>query len=585
MDHGRVDAALAAALDDLERSGPPPPGQAMAFGLVAGRPGRTPPRAVVFLDVTEGADLLALPAGVVMHGGRGPIRTATATLESIDRLSETDGVRRIVAARPLRPHMDVAAERSGTIAFRNRTAASGKGVVVGIVDSGVETDHPAFAGRILRLWDQTLAGSGVAEGDYGMELTGEMQQVSQDTVGHGTHVAGIAAGDDATYSGVAPGADLVVVKCDLLDAHVADGLRYVFRIASELGRPAVVVLTAGGADDPHDGTDPLSAIVDAESGPGRIVCCSAGNDGEAGVHAQAVLQTGACSSIACAIPVPPADSGATAAARFTGWYSGADQVAVAVVSPSGARTPFQPVAAGEPPARLYQVPGGDVRIITPGPDPASGDHAFLVEVTPSAPTGPPAIPAGWAIRLRGDRVSDGRVDVWALDAGRAPLSGRHVRHSVKVAAPGAASRAVTVGAYTTKIEWHNVMGHAHQAGFTLGDICAFSSQGPCRDGAPKPDLVAPGAMVGASLSGESPFHVPYLVDDLNVLGAGSSAAAALVGGLVALLLELEPDLDPEGVKDRLRPHCRIPGRDPGQFDPAWGYGLIDAEGMCAEGAQ
>ena len=584
MNHRRVDAGLAALLDDAARRGGAEVAHHRPLGLPAHPYGRTPARADVFLHFTEATDPGTVPDGVEVHGGGGMVRTATANLERMGALSEMEGIRRIVAARRLRPHMDVAAERAGTIALRHRTGLSGEGVVVGIVDSGIEPDHPAFAGRVLRLWDQTLSGPGVAEGPYGMELTGTLQQLSQDTVGHGTHVAGIAAGDDPTYSGVAPGASFVIVKSDLFDVHVADGLRYVFRIASELGRPAVVVLTAGGADDPHDGTDALSAIVDAESGPGRIVCCSAGNDGEAGTHAEAVLDTGGHAGIACAIRRPAGPVPATTA-RFTGWYSGADRVAVAIVSPTGVQTPFQPVADGEPPARLYQVPDGDVRIITPGPDPGSGDHPFLVEVTPSAPGGPPAIPAGWAIRLRGDRMVEGRVDVWALDPDVATFTGRHVRHSVKVAAPAAASTAVTVGAYTTKVEWSNVMGHPHQAGFDLDDISRFSSQGPRRDGAPKPDLVAPGAMVAASLSGQSPFHVPYLADDLNVLSAGSSAAAALVGGLIALLLEHDPSLDPEAVKDRLRPHCRIPGRDPGQFDPAWGYGLVNAEGLCAERAR
>ncbi|MBA2438808.1 MAG: S8 family serine peptidase, partial [Acidimicrobiia bacterium] len=175
----------------------------------------------------------------------------------------------------------------------------------------------------------------------------------------------------------------------------------------------------------------------------------------------------------------------------------------------------------------------------------------------------------------------GRVDVWALDAATAQLSGDHVRHSVKVAAPASASRAVTVGAFTTKVEWSNLVGHGHEAGFTLDEVSGFTSQGPCRNQNPKPDLVAPGAMVAASLSGQSPFHVPYLVDNLNVLKAGSSAAAPLVAGLIALLLEHDSTLGPEQVKEQLRAHCRIPGREPGQFDPAWGYGLLDAEGLCA----
>ncbi len=419
MNHRRVDAGLAAVLDDAAHTAhPASAGRPTSLGLLADESGRTPASVVVFLDLADGADLASVP-GVKMHGGSGTVRTATATLASIDPLSEMEGIRRIVAARRLRPHMDVAAERVGAIALRHRTGATGRGVVVGIVDTGVETDHPAFAGRILRLWDQTLPGPGVAEGSYGVELTGDMQQLSKDSVGHGTHVAGIAAGDDATYPGVAPGAGLVVVKSDLIDAHVADGLRYVFRVTTELDRPAVVILTVGGADDPHDGTDAFSAIVDAESGPGRIVCCSAGNDGDASVHAQLDLQAGADASIAWAVRIPVASEPAIKA-RFSGWYSGADQMAVAVVSPTGAQTPFQPVADCEPAARLYQVPDGDVRIITPGPEAGNGDHAFLVEVTPSAVVGPHAIPTGWAIACgltalrRGGSTSGRSTATWPL---------------------------------------------------------------------------------------------------------------------------------------------------------------------------
>lgn len=88
--------------------------------------------------------------------------------------------------------------------FENSTGLTGVGVVVGIIDSGIDPNHPEFQGRILSIWDQTLAGPGVAEGQYGWELTGNLLVASRDTDGHGTHVAGIAAGAGATFTGVAP---------------------------------------------------------------------------------------------------------------------------------------------------------------------------------------------------------------------------------------------------------------------------------------------------------------------------------------------------------------------------------------------
>ncbi|MGI9121122.1 MAG: S8 family serine peptidase [Acidimicrobiales bacterium] len=587
MNYYRVDPILLAALDDYggreDRAGPAHP--APFLGTAAARGSPRPTRAVVFIDLDDGATLGRLPTGVEVSPGGGPIRTGTALLESIDPLSEMEGVRRIVAARLLRPHMDIARERVGIASWRRRSGASGRGVVIGVIDTGLETNHPAFAAagagadRLLRLWDQTLPGSGVAEGGYGVELQGDLMGTSVDSVGHGTHVAGVAAGDDATYGGVAPAAALVIVKSDLLDAHVADGLRYVFRVATELGRPAVAVVASGTADDAHDGTDPLSMVVDAQSGPGRIVCCSAGNQGDDATHAQLEVALGQIVTVACPVRVPSAVEAQTTA-RITGWYAGGDELAVAVVSPTGVQSPFQPVATDGPPAHWYQLPDGDVRVITPGPDPANGDHRFLVEVTPSVAAAAMPTPAAWALRLRGDRITSGRLDLWSIDAGMAQLAGEPVRNSVKVDSPGAASRAVTVGSFTTKVEWANLVGHDHQAGFSLDDVSSFTSPGPRRDGAPKPDLVAPGAMVAAALSARSPFHVQCLVDNFNVLQAGTSVAAAFVAGLVALLLETRPSLTPEEVKALLRARCRVPGQAPGSFDPVWGYGLIDAGGLA-----
>lgn len=177
--------------------------------------------------------------------------------------------------------------------FRTAEGLSGTNVIVGIVDTGIDPIHPAFAGRILHIWDQTLPGPGVPEGGYGIEVTGATLTASRDTVGHGTHVAGIAAGADPGFGGIAPAARLLIVKTDLQDAHIADGIRYIFRVAGQMGCPAVVNLSLGGHADAHDGSDSLSQIIDQETGPGRIVCCAAGNEGDDNIHAQATVPAGA----------------------------------------------------------------------------------------------------------------------------------------------------------------------------------------------------------------------------------------------------------------------------------------------------
>lgn len=575
MRHEKLSPSILAALDEYDVRGRTALRPHVALmGLVSVDTGPKPTRMVVFVEADETASLAHLAdAGLELNQATGRTRTGIVALDGLDRVSEDPAVMRVVASRRLDSLLDVATPRMGIPDLRTSGSLNGKNVVVGIVDTGIEPAHPSFTGRLTRIWDQTLPGKGVPEGAYGAELSGAHMEVSRDTVGHGTHVAGIAAGADETYGGVAPAASLVIVKTDLLTAHIADGIRYVFRVAADLGRPAVVNLSLGGHGDAHDGTDPLSAAVNASSGPGRIVCCAAGNEGEEDIHAQVGVSEDRTSTISFVV-VPPGSAGGAPVAALNGWYDGADRLDVAVVSPTGTQTPLQPVITDGSPVRTYRLGDGLVRVVTPGPDPANGDHNFLVHVQPGRPR--PGVSGPWRLRLRGVAVRAGRVDVWSADKRAAQFTGRAVRDAVKVGAPGAATRAVTVAAYTTKVKWEDIFGNPHDAGMDLEDVAAFSSEGPRRDGAEKPDVTAPGAMIVSALSAHAPVRAEELVDDRHTVMAGTSMAAPMVTGLVALLLQRDPGLDPEEVTERLRAAGSIPGRPPSTFDPKWGYGLIDA---------
>ena len=569
----KLSPALAAATDDFQRQGGPGlAGHAAALAVVTPERSVKPARVVVFLHAEAGASLDHLAGlGVEVNEGAGTIRTAIVPFEALDALSEDPAVSRIVPARPLRPLLDVATGVANVPAFRSRTGLTGRGVVVGVVDTGIEVGHDSFAGRVNRVWDQTLNGEGVAEGRYGAELKGPSLPLSRDTHGHGTHVAGIAAGAHELYGGVAPEATLVIVKTDLQTAHIADAVRYVFRVARGLRRPAVVNLSLGGQDDSHDGTDSLSQVIDEAVGPGRIVCCAAGNSGNDNIHAQVRVRRGGTRTVACQVAPRPAGA-PPGAVSFTGWYAGADRMSVAVVSPSGGQTRFQPVITNGSPVRRYTLADGLVRIVTPGPDPANGDHGFLVQLE----TSPAANPGPWRIRLKGQRVSDGTVHLWSVDGRQAQFAGGAVADSTKVGAPGAATGAITVASYTSKTTWEDVWGHPHQAGLDLNEISDFSSEGPRRDGARKPDLAAPGAMVVSALSVHSGVLPEHVIDSLHTIMAGTSMATPFVSGLVALLLQRDRSLGPEAVRSLLQGHSAVPGHDPGHWDPKWGSGLINA---------
>lgn len=113
--------------------------------------------------------------------------------------------------------------------------------------------------------------------------------------------------------------------------------------------------------------------------------------------------------------------------------------------------------------------------------------------------------------------------------------------------------------------------------YAPGRITSFSSEGPLRNRARKPDVTAPGAGIASALAHLSEPDVEDVVTGEIVVLSGTSMASPFVAGLVALMLEGDPHLTPEQVKGRLKAASRIPGRAAGAFDIKWGYGLVDAD--------
>jgi subtilisin family serine protease len=575
MRHEKLSPGLLLAFQDYQNQGE----QALiphrrSLGLIAPKSSAKPTKSVVFLYCDADADLSHLEQyGIQVNQNSGSVRTAFLPIGGLDALSEEEVIQRIKPSRKLQLRMDVAPGSVQLPDFKNKTGLTGKGVVIGIVDSGIDPKHHAFAGRILRIWDQTLPGPGVQEGNYGAEFTGAQLTVSQDTEGHGTHVAGIAAGADTTYGGVAPEAELVVVRSDLQDAHIADGVRYIFRVARELGRPVVVNLSLGGHADAHDGSDSLSKIIDAETGPGRIVCCAAGNEGNANIHAQATIPANRPRGIRFNVPLNQ-----VSIVWLNGWYDSDSQLEVCLRSPNGFVTPFQKIIPNGNPAQDYQLPDAAVQIVTPAPDKANGDHNFFVQIRSN---GPSLVTGGiWQLRVRNTSANDTRLDVWTIDDRSAVFfTGTSVKDCMKIGSPGAASSAVTVAAYTTKTKYTDIDGQVREMGMDLHNISEFSSEGPLRNDSQKPDIAAPGAMIVSTLSADAGCDRSIMVNSKFLAMAGTSMATPFVTGLVALLLQRDPKLDPAAVKELLRKNSSIPGKPAGTFDSKWGFGVINAANL------
>ncbi|MGC4001775.1 MAG: S8 family serine peptidase [Pirellulales bacterium] len=379
-------ASLSAVYDEYQSQGPHAVMAAPRAVPLAMFAGHTVPSVRVFIHCKSKTDLDAID-GVQVYQATGKVRTASVRLDKLEELAEVSGVTRIAATRKLRPLMDQASLRTNLATYRagNPSGRTGKGVLVGIVDTGIDAAHPAFAGRILSVWDQTISGHGWGSTTYGVVLTGPAMVASLDTDGHGTHVAGIAAGASTTYGGVAPEADLIVVKTNFQDTGIGDAIRYIFEEADRLNRPAVVNLSLGGHWDPHDGTDDLSANLDALTAAGRIVVVAAGNENEAPIHATVDVPAGGTVALKFST-LPSTNPASPPWVVLNGWYPGNASLEVAVRTSAGDLTPLQAVIA--PPASPvgnHNFTTAKLRLTTP-PATANpnGDHQFLIEIQPGA---------------------------------------------------------------------------------------------------------------------------------------------------------------------------------------------------------
>lgn len=479
----------------------------------------------------------------------------------------------------------------------------GDSVVIGIVDSGIDVAHADFknadgSSRILYLWDQTVNGSTPSEFHYGTEWSKAdidanvcTEKDNGENLGHGTHVAGIAAGDglaNAKYTGIAPRADIVVVKTDFDFAHIIDGIRYVFNRAN--GKPAVVNLSLGTHQGPHDNSSLPSRMINQMVGTGNIVVAAASNEGSDNIHLH--YQTDPNTVKGTKFTAVDNSSG------FIGldiWYPPEGVITFAIggfdsgnnwitqtswIGPGNRLSNFKFKSSAT--GKIY----GLVTIDATDQNNASNHnrHVYIKVDNSNNTYDLSANAITWVLLTKGS----GDFDGWLFDGNSSftdfsdQLNGvLYVAGDSKstVAIPGTATRVITVGAYTTKTNWIAADGKNYRVNAILNDRSFFSSIGPTRDGRIKPDISAPGFVIASTMSKDAgiPEVAParVLPDQQHWVIQGTSMAAPHVTGAVALLLQQKGDRSPEELLSLLQDHAgqdEFTGATPNEY---WGAGKLD----------
>jgi subtilisin family serine protease len=460
----------------------------------------------------------------------------------------------------------------------------------------------------------------------------------RDPDGHGTHVAGIAggnggigelgglaAGESGPYVGVAPEAEFVIVRLPTFDGggievdNVVRAVKFIFDRGDVERKPTVVNLSLGTDFGAHDGSTLWERAITSYVGvdkPGHALIAAAGNSGSVGdvaVHESVHVSPYARMRIPVVVPPVERDGvvGNATDGRVQIWLNmrpGAT-VQVGLEGPNGEWIAPQ----GENAQRGYTGEGATAGVIVgqvPGGPVAAGSQSAFVFWGGAVAAG------NYYVTLKGT----GNVDLYVEGGGEFGLgaSAPHFLAGVRegtVNLPGTNAAVITVGCTVGRARWKAISGL--QLGpvkpqldlvgglatdgtlpNTPNEVCFFSSAGPNSLGVAKPDIAAPGGgIVSAMSSAAAPGRqlsifttdkCPKLadgktdnrclqIDARHAVTSGTSMSAPAVAGVVALLMQRNPQLNQEQIRAVLQGGAHR-FRGPAPFADQAGPGEVDAVG-------
>ena len=449
---------------------------------------------------------------------------------------------------------------------------SGRGIIVAVIDSGIDYANKVFRNRdgstrILNLWDQTIQGNPPNGYEIGTEY--RMEQInaalsqesrirrlqivpSEDVSGHGTAVTGVLAGNSEEYQGVATAAELLVVKLGVArengfsrTTELMQALDYVVKKALEYGRPVAVNLSFGNTYGAHDGTSLLERYIENLANIWKsVICIGVGNEGNGAGHFSGVVLEEEDSIVELAVQENEVGINVQI------WKAYFDEMEISLESPSGVRIgPIQEILGSQ----RFRVGETQILLYYGEPKPYTIDQEIFLDFIPVNEYVTSGV---WRIILSPRKILRGDFAMWLpsknlLNGGTGFLL---ASPNGTITIPATSYRTIGVGAYDSR-----TMTYASFSGRGAGTRI-------------KPDLVAPGVEVLAPIPGGAFGEF-----------SGTSFATPFVTGSAALMMEWgiingnDPYLYGEKVKAYLQRGARPILGFEGYPNQIVGYGTLCLE--------
>lgn len=539
----------------------------------------------------------------------GNIHIVNLPIENIQMLAEIESVKSVSIARKIRPLNDKA--RSTTkvdeahIGTDLPQAYNGEGVVVGIVDIGIDYNHINFKDengisrvKVAATYDTNKNATLVYHTPE--EIATLTTDSSNDS--HGTHVAGIATGSYSinNFHGMATGSDIVLYGLgnNMSTTNILNGVKTVFEYAESVNKPASVNISLGTNIGPHDGTDSFNKALDKLIGDGKIILIASGNEGNENLYINKTFSLSSTEKPQFSTILNA--SGTTYDCVIDTWSNKSQPIGIQFfIYNSLTQTEeltsdiFYPVSGSYKEstwtnATLSTYFKGS--IISFGMKSSSNNRYEMYSYIDGKTTN-----SKYLIGVKYYGKQNTEVYSWTTGAVFDDMSNSDYTKGTPDGSYndlGCGKNSITVGAYCSKTTFKTFNGNTYQyKGSVEGDIAYFSSYGTDYNGRNHPYITAPGFTLISSVNNYDYRTVTtnkaLLVNIVSLPNdtrkyhwgdmSGTSMATPVVTGTVALWLQANPNLNTEDVKTIMLSSATNDSFTQSGNPIKWGVGKLNAQ--------